>query len=99
MKPTSVQSGIIMSSKSNQIIMKGATIAGKCVPGTTATTVTEFAGDWADTDCNCSITDIEPEFEGDWADSDCNCSVTDTEPEFEGDWGDLDFNSNECSPE
>jgi len=89
---TTVQIKIIMSSKSIQIIMNGATIAG-------TTTVTEFAGDWADSDCNCSVTDTEPEFEGDWADSDCNCSVTDTEPEFEGDWADSDFNGNESGPE
>ena len=101
MKPTTVQSEIITSSKSNQIIMNGATIAGKCIPGTTttATTVTEFAGDWGDSDCNCSVTDIEPEFAGDWGDFDCNCSITDTEPEFEGDWADSDFYGNESGPE
>jgi len=90
-----------MSSKSNQIIMNGATIAGKCVPGTTttATTVTEFASDWGDLDCNGFITYIEPEFAGDWGDSDFNGSVTYTEPEFAGDWGDSDFNGNESGPE
>ena len=81
--------------------MNDATIAGKCFPHTTttATTVTEFAADCADSDFNGSVTDTEPEFEGDWADSDCNCSVTDTEPEFEGDWADSDFNGNESGPE
>ena len=87
-----VQNKIIMSSKSIKIIMNDATIAG-------TTTVTEFAGDWGDTDCNCSVTDTEPEFEGDWGDTDFNSSVTDTEPEFEGDWGDADFNGNESGPE
>ena len=76
--------------------MNGATIAGTT---TTATTVTEFEGDWGDSDCNCSVTDIEPEFAGDWGDFDCNCSITDTEPEFEGDWADSDFYGNESGPE
>jgi len=80
--------------------MNGATIAGKCGPGTpTATTVTEFEGNWANFDCNDSITNTELEFEGDWADFDCNDSMTDTEPEFAGDWGDSDFNGNESGPE
>jgi len=94
-----------MSSKSIQITQNDTTIAGKCVSATTTpSTPPEFDGDWGDSDCNGSITDIPSpsgaEFEGDWGDFDFfNETDTELEPEFGGDWGDLDFNGNESGPE